>query len=112
MSLASKIKALRAKTKNSLQDVADAVGVSKAHLWDIERGASKNPSLTLLTNLANYYKVSIADLVGENPNADAEPEDLVAMYRDLKNLSEPDRQMLSTLIEQMKLRQKDRNGDR
>jgi transcriptional regulator with XRE-family HTH domain len=106
MTLASKIKALRMKSGKSLQDVADAVGASKAHMWDIERGASKNPSLDLLVKLAGFYRVKIADLAGENPNALGEPEDLVVMYRDLKELDARDREVIAGLMEQMKARKR------
>lgn len=73
-------------------------------MWDIERGVSKNPSLDLLGRIAEFYKVPIADLVGENPNADGEPDDLVVMYRDLKKLGPRDREMIAALMEQMKTR--------
>ena len=35
MALAAKIKELRLKKGLSLQDLADAVGASKAHIWDL-----------------------------------------------------------------------------
>ncbi len=104
MTLASKIKTLRMKSGKSLQEVADAVGASKAHMWDIERGASKNPSLDLLTKLADFYRVPIADLVGENPKATGEPQELVVMYRDLKELDPRDREVIAGLMKQMKAR--------
>jgi transcriptional regulator with XRE-family HTH domain len=34
-------------------EVADAVRASKAHIWEIEQGRSKNPSMDLLSGLAN-----------------------------------------------------------
>ena len=61
MALASKIKELRLKKKKSLQDVADDVGASKAHIWDFETGKSSNPSIELLTKLAKCFDVSVAD---------------------------------------------------
>ena len=39
MSLATKLKELRVSRKQSLQDVADAIGASKTHVWDLETGA-------------------------------------------------------------------------
>ena len=36
MALAARIKELRIKTRKSLQEVADEVGASKAHIWDLE----------------------------------------------------------------------------
>lgn len=100
--LAVKLKQLRIRSGKSLQDVADAVGASKAHVWDLERGASKNPSLTLLKSLADYYKIGVADLVGENPAADQEEPQLVALYRNLSELSPEDRETIAVLAERLK----------
>jgi transcriptional regulator with XRE-family HTH domain len=107
MTLASKIKALRLKSRKSLQEVADSVGASKAHMWDIERGASRNPSLELLKKLADFYRVPIAELVGESPSAEGEPNDLLVMYRDLKQLDPRDREMIAALMEQMRARKRE-----
>lgn len=101
MSLGSRLKALRIKKNQSLQDVADAVGHSKAHIWEIERGASKNPSMDLLTKLAGHFDVSVASLVGEEPPSEMH-EELVALYRDLKDLSEADRETIRTLMKRFK----------
>lgn len=51
----------------SLQEVADAVGVSKPHIWKLERedDDKANPSLELLEKLAKYFETSIASLIGE-----------------------------------------------
>jgi len=65
MSLANKLKDLRVRRGESLQQVADGVGVSKAHIWQLERGDSTNPSLDLLKALAEYFKVTIAFLSDE-----------------------------------------------
>ena len=55
MSLATKLKELRVRQKQSLQDVADAVGASKTHIWDLETGRSSNPSVDLLTSTISYH---------------------------------------------------------
>ena len=97
MSLGSRLKELRIKKNQSLQDVADAVGVSKAHIWEIERGTSKNPSMELLNKLAVHFGQTVAYLVGEQP--DEEESELVALYRDLRSLSEPDRRTIKTIMQ-------------
>lgn len=102
MYLAVKLKQLRMRSGKSLQEVADAVGASKAHIWDLERGASKNPSITLLKALADFYKVGISDLVGENPEGSNEDPELVAMYRNLSELSPADRETIALLMERLK----------
>lgn len=104
MSLASKIKELRVKKKKSLQDVADEVGASKAHIWDLETGKSSNPSIELLTKLAKCFGVSVAEMIGENPAAkDVDPQ-VVAMYRELKELSPSDRQAIQVMMDHLKTR--------
>ncbi|MGY4600389.1 transcriptional regulator with XRE-family HTH domain [Bradyrhizobium sp. GM22.5] len=104
MALASKIKELRLKKKKSLQDVADDVGASKAHIWDLETGKSSNPSIELLTKLAKCFDVSVAELIGENPaGEDADPQ-VVAMYRELNELSSADRQAIQAMMDHLKNR--------
>ena len=59
MSLAAKLKELRLRTGESLEQVADAVGVSKAHIWELEGAKSTNPGLELLKKLADHFKVTV-----------------------------------------------------
>jgi transcriptional regulator with XRE-family HTH domain len=106
MSLAVKLKQLRIARGKSLQELADEVGASKAHIWDLETGRSKNPSIELLTKLANALKASIADLVGENPTGEAEDPEVVAMYRELKDLTPEDRAAIQGIIDHFKNRKK------
>ncbi|HWQ86884.1 helix-turn-helix domain-containing protein [Brevundimonas sp.] len=70
MSLASKLKDLRIKSGESLQQVADGIGVSKAHIWQLERGDSTNPSLDLLRGLADHFKVTVAFLSDDTKTPD------------------------------------------
>lgn len=104
MSLAVKLKKLRIARGKSLQELADDVGSSKAHIWDLETGRSKNPSIDLLTNLAKALKVSVANLVGENPTGENEDPHIVAMYRELKELSPEDREVIQTVIDRFRKR--------
>ena len=104
MSFASKLHDLRARHKLSLQYVADKVGISKAHVFNLEKGITANPSMDLVVKLADLYRVRVADLVGENPDAEDQPAEMVAMFRDLKDLAEPDRETIRMLMESMKKR--------
>lgn len=107
MSFASKLHELRVAQRKSLQDVATAVGVSKAHVFNLEKGITANPSMDLVKKLADLFRVRVADLVGENPDADDEPAEMVAMFRDLKKLEEPDRELIRMMMEQMQKRKAD-----
>jgi len=52
------------KSGESLQDVEKAVGVLKAHIWELEKGRADNPSMALVTRLADHFETSVASLVG------------------------------------------------
>lgn len=52
VTLAEILKSRREAQGMSLQDVADACGVSKAHIWDMEQGNTCNPSLQLAIRLS------------------------------------------------------------
>lgn len=99
MALGEKIKIYRTHKKMSLQDVADAVKASKAHIWELETGRARNPTIELVTALAKCFGVGLADLVGENPEAEGENPELVAMFRDLKDLDEKDFKTVQTMMD-------------
>src|SRR5262245_55881977 len=81
MRLGNKIARLRRRKGQSLQEVADAVGVSKAHVWQIEKNVATNPSMDLVTRLADHFGVTIASLVGEDIESSDAPRDLQRMFR-------------------------------
>lgn len=56
------IKRLRTERGMSLQKLGDAAGLSKAHVWDLERSASDNPSVEALAGLAGALGVPAVDL--------------------------------------------------
>lgn len=101
MSIGIKIKELRARQKQSLQQVADGVGVSKAHIWDLERGSSANPSLDLLKKLSSHFNVTIAYLADDAATpADSAP---LQFFREFEGkLSEKDWITLRTVAERLK----------
>lgn len=105
MTLAKRLHELRMANRLSLQDVADKVGISKAHVWNLEKGLAENPSMELVVKLADLFRVRVADLVGENPDAADEEPGMVAMFRDLKKLEPRDRETIRVLMEQLKRNQ-------
>lgn len=107
MALGVKIKELRMKKNLSLQQVADGVGSSKANIWELEKGTNKNPSMDSLNKLADFFEVSVAYLVGEDPNSEGEEPELVSMYRDLKGLTNKDRETIRELMKHFKGREKE-----
>ena len=75
MSLGSKLYDLRTQKDESLQQVADNIGITKTHIWELEKGKSANPSAELLKKIAAYYRVTIDYLIDSNqsePNVNDE----------------------------------------
>ena len=101
MSLGLRIGDLRRKKGQSLQDVADAVGVSKAHIWELEKGRSDNPSMGLVTRLADHFGVTVAFLAGEDVESpDANP-DLQRMFRQAQHLDDRERAILDSMMQSL-----------
>ncbi len=104
MSFALRIAELRRQKGESLNDVAAAVGVSKAHIWQLERGTTSNPSMALVTRLANHFGVTVASLAGEDLEApDADPQ-IARMFRQAQELDERDRQVIDEMIQSFRKR--------
>ncbi len=102
MSFAQRLHKHRISKAMSLQEVADAIGISKAHVWNLEKGLSDNPSIELVVKLAELFRVGVADLIGENPGNPDESPEMVALYRDLKKLDGSDRETIRVLMERLR----------
>ena len=101
MGLGRRIARLRMKKKESLQDVADAAGVSRAHIWELEKGRSDNPSMKLVTRLADHFGVSVSYLIGEDSKADDADVELARMFRQAQDLNEDERKILDDMMKSL-----------
>lgn len=103
MTLGLKLKSLREENKQSLQFVADSVDVSKTHIWELERGTSKNPSIELIKKLAIHFKVTIDHLTSEQENNTYQ-----AFARELeeKQLADDDMEFLRDAVKMLEARSK------
>ena len=88
--------------------MADAVGASKAHIWELETGKSRNPSLELLKALAEHFEITVAKLIGETPG---DAEDLLVMYRGLQSLDQKDRETVQVVMNSLRKQRKKTEGD-
>lgn len=110
MSFAVRLNQLRLKKGQSLQDVADAVKVSKTHIWELEKGRSTNPSLEMLGKLAGHFGVTIRYLVGEEIESSGD-EELARMFRQAGELGSNDRAFLEDMIQGMLKRRRTRGTE-
>ena len=61
-----KIKEFRFKSNTKQKDLSSAIGVKATTLCNWETGVSE-PPLDKLIEIANYFKISVDDLLGRNP---------------------------------------------
>ena len=105
MALKDRLTRLRLAKGESLQEVADAVGVSKAHIWELEKGRTDNPSIALVTRLADHFGLSLAALVGEDPAAEGATR-IGRMFRQADDLDQEDLELLDDMMQTLLKRRK------
>lgn len=98
VALKDRIVELRKAKGQSQQDVADAVGVSKAHIWQLENGHALNPALSLVEKLALHFHVSVGELIGENLNEDSADAELIGLFREVQKFDPRERQLLINFV--------------
>lgn len=111
MSIGARLAELRLKKGKSLQDVADAVGVSKTHIWQMEKGKSENPSTELLKKLADYFSVTVEYLAGTDGAVSLTDAEAQQFFRDFKSLSEKERAILMQTLEVFKKKKAPDDGN-
>ena len=102
MTFAVKLKGLRERRGQSLQQVADDIGgVSRGHLWELETGKSTNPGVDLLQKIAKHFNVTVAYLLEDSvPSTDAAA---LQFFREFKgNLSQKDWDTLKAVADRLK----------
>jgi len=102
MSLGAKLAELRLRKGESLQTVATAVGISKTHVWQLEKGNSENPSIDLLKKLAEHYAVPVTFLAGGETGTTLDDVEAQQFFRDFKSLSEAERDVLKQTLQVFK----------
>lgn len=107
LTFAVRLRESRERKGLSLQKLADMIGASKAHIWDLEKGRTTNPSLEILVGLSRALDVSIANLVGEDTEQTPNNGDTVAMFRDLQTLSDSDRETIKLMMDRLRIRPTD-----
>lgn len=102
MSLGAKLNELRMRKGESLQQTADTVGVTKTHIWELEKGKSSNPSADLLRKLADHFKVTVDYLIDPSREGMTAEDESMVFYRDLKSLDPRDQETLKQMMEFLK----------
>lgn len=76
----------------SLDDLASLTGTSKSHIWAIESGGAKNPTVQMLLAIADSLQCSIGELIGADigqPSITIDEMRLIAAHRRIFDMQEP-----------------------
>ncbi len=102
MSLGSKLNELRSKKGESLQQTADALGITKTHIWELEKGKSSNPTAELLKKLADHFKVTVDFLLDASQSEPGMNDEAMVFYRDLKSLDQKDQEVILNVMKTLR----------
>lgn len=98
----SRLRRLREAKKLTLQQVADAVGCTKAYIWELEMKEGQRPSAERVQALAKVLGVTMEDIMGEPiPQVpEASPED-VSFFRAYAGMTEEEKKRYRQALEIM-----------
>lgn len=86
----------------TLQQVADAVGCTKAYIWELEKREGQRPTAQRLNAIAKTLGVTLPDLLGESAEgvAKATPDDVV-FFRNYVGLSDDEKERYQKAMQLM-----------
>ena len=88
----ARLRRLREAKKLTLQQVADAVGCTKAYIWELEMKDGQRPSAERIQKIAQVLGVTMEDVMGtpmqEAPQASAED---VAFFREYAGMTDEEK---------------------
>lgn len=67
--IAKRCVALREQHGLSLQEVADRADLSKSHIWELEQGRARNPTVDTAVRLARAFGVTLDYMTGLSDKA-------------------------------------------
>lgn len=104
----NRLRRLREARKLTLQQVADAVGCTKAYIWELEMKEGQRPTAERVQALARVLGVKMEDVMGEaiEEAPQASPED-VQFFREYVGMSKADKQRYRQALELMFGRRQD-----
>jgi transcriptional regulator with XRE-family HTH domain len=99
--LGERLRRLRKEKEWMMEQLAEAAGVSKSYIWELENRPAQRPSADKLNGIAKALGVAVQDLMGEPPPVEAEPED-VRFFRQYLGMSDADKARYRQMMELMK----------
>ena len=96
-SLSVRLRQLRKSAGLTMDALAQAAGISKSYVWELENREVPHLSAKVLVDLAKALGVTTQDLLGEPPPVKASPEDL-RFFRKYVSMHKSDKDRLRKMV--------------
>ena len=98
----TRLRRLREAKNMTLQQVADAVGCTKAYIWELEKKPGQRPTAERIQAIAKVLGVTMGDLMGEPVEEvpAATPDDVV-FFREYVGMPEEEKRRYRQALEVM-----------
>ena len=96
--LGEKLRELRKERKLTLEKLADAAGLSKSYVWELENRESQRPSAEKLTALADVLGVAASYFIEEDVRAPEERHLDEAFFRGYQKLKPEAKEQLRKIL--------------
>lgn len=93
-----KLRAARTRRGVTLDQLAEAVGSSKAYVWQLENKKNAKPSAELLLRIADFFAEDPHFFLDDNVDERDEAHLDEALFRKIKRLSERDKKLIEQMI--------------
>ena len=98
----ARLRRLREAKKLTLQQVADAVGCTKAYIWELEMKDGRRRTAERIQEIAQVLGVTMEDVMGTpmQKAPEASPED-VAFFREYAGMTEEEKRHYQDVLKMM-----------
>lgn len=93
-----KLRKARTKRRKTLEELAGAIGSSKAYVWQLENKKNAKPSAELLLKIANYLGESPDFFLNDAMDERSEDQLEDAFFRKFRRLSTDDKRYIDRIV--------------
>ncbi|MEM6385656.1 MAG: helix-turn-helix transcriptional regulator [Pseudomonadota bacterium] len=93
-----KLRHVRTSQRRTLEELAEAVGSSKAYVWQLENKKNAKPSAELLLKIANFLGESPDYFLDDTSDERTAPQRDDALFRKYRRLSEDDKRYIDRIV--------------
>jgi transcriptional regulator with XRE-family HTH domain len=93
-----RLRRLRKSSNLTMEALADAAGISKSYVWELEHREAPRLSAKVVNGLAKALGVTPQELMGEPQPVQASPEDL-RFFRKYINMDKADKDRLRKMVD-------------